>query len=114
LPPAPPPPVALAVVGAEVLPFVGPELEVNVTFNTSGSDPINDPFAADPNKWTARYLGQKYVGSLIAQVDFETLYLQLSPAGAEVGPDVISYSNAPSDVSDSLGRQLAAFEGFAL
>ena len=97
-----------------MLPFVGPELEVNVTFNTSGSEPIDDPLTADPSKWTARYLGQKYVGSLIAQVDFEILYLQLSPAGAEAGPDAISYSNAPSDIADSLGRQLAAFGGFPL
>jgi hypothetical protein len=45
---------------------------------------------------------------------FEALYLQLSPIGAEAGPDVLSYANAPSDISDSLGRQLAAFAGFPL
>jgi len=51
---------------------------------------------------------------LIGAVDFETAYLQLSPAGAEAGPDVLNYANAPSDISDSLGRQLAAFDGFPL
>ena len=39
-------------------------------------------------------------------------YLQMTPAGAEAGADVLSYANAPSDVSDSLGRFLAAFAVF--
>ena len=34
--------------------------------------------------------------------------------GAEAGADVLNYANAPSDVSDSLGRFLAAFAGFPL
>ena len=85
-----------------------------MTFNTSAAEPIDDPLTADPGKWTARYQGQTYVGSLIAQVDFEMLYLQLSPAGAEAGADVLGYANAPSDIADSLGRQLAAFSGFPL
>jgi hypothetical protein len=105
---------ALAVVGVNDVSVIGPELEMNVLFNTTGSEPLNDPSAADPAKWTARYQGQKYVGSLIGAVDFEFLYLQLSPAGPEAGPDVLSYANAPSDISDALGRQLAAFAGFAL
>jgi hypothetical protein len=42
----------------------------------------------------------------------DMFYLQMTPAGAEA--DVLSYANAPSDVSDSLGRFLAAFAGFPL
>ena len=107
---------ALAVVGVIDVSVIGPggELEMTVAFNTTASDALNDPSAADPAKWTARYQGQKYVGSLIAAVDFEALYLQLSPTGAEAGPDVLGYANAPSDISDSLGRQLAAFAGRAI
>jgi hypothetical protein len=111
---AQPTPAALAVVGVNDVSVIGPELEMNVVFNTTASEPLNDPSAADPTKWTARYQGQKYVGSLIGAVDFETLYLQMTPAGAEAGPDVLSYANAPSDVADSLGRQLAAFAGRAI
>ena len=44
----------------------------------------------------------------------DTLYVQMTPAGAEAGADVLNYANAPSDVSDSLGRFLAAFDGFPL
>ena len=73
-----------------------------------------DVGAADPSKWTVRYQGQKYVGSLIANVVPDTLYLQTTPAGAEAGADVLSYANAPSDIADSLGRFLAAFAGFPL
>jgi hypothetical protein len=36
------------------------------------------------------------------------------PAGPEAGADVLSYANAPSDISDSLGRSLAAFAGWPL
>ena len=92
----------------------GPTLELNVAFNTTAAEPLNDPSGADPAKWTARYQGQKYVGSLIAAVDFETAFLQMTATGAEAGPDVLNYANAPSDISDSLGRQLAAFQGFAI
>jgi hypothetical protein len=105
---------ALAVVGVTAISVIGPELEMNVMFNTTPSDPIGDPSAADPTKWTARYQGERYVGSLIAGGDFDFLYLQLSPTGAEAGPDILNYANAPSDVSDSLGRELAAFSGFPL
>jgi hypothetical protein len=44
----------------------------------------------------------------------DTLYLQMNPIGPEAGADELSYSNAPSDISDSLGRFLAAFAGFPL
>jgi len=70
--------------------------------------------AADPAKWTARYQGEKYVGALVLNARLDALYMQMTPAGAEAGPDVLSYANAPSDISDSLGRQLAAFQGFPL
>ena len=113
-PAAAPAPVALAVVGVTGLSVLGPEIEMTVVFNTTAEDPLNDPSAADPTKWTARYQGQRYVGSLIAPVDFEALFLLLSPVGAEAGPDILNYANAPSDIADSLGRQLAAFAGFPL
>ena len=62
----------------------------------------------------AQNQGQKYVGSILTNVAPDMLYLQMTPSGAEAGADVLNYANAPSDVSDSLGRFLAAFDGFPL
>ena len=45
---------------------------------------------------------------------YNSLLLSFGGAGADAGPDVISYGNAPSDVADASGRQLAAFGGFPL
>ena len=112
--PPPPPPAGLALVAVEGLAVIGPELEMNLQFDVAGTDLLNDVSAADPAKWTARYQGQTYVGSILQNIAPDMLYLQMQPAGAEAGTDVLNYANAPSDVSDSLGRQLAAFAGFAL
>ena len=60
------------------------------------------------------YQGQRYVGAILQNILPDTLYLQMTPTGAEAGADVLNYANAPSDVSDSLGRWLAAFSGFPL
>jgi hypothetical protein len=111
---APPPAAALMLVGVTGLSVIGPEIEMNLVFNTTEAQPLSSVNAADPAKWTARYQGQRYVGSLLGDVQFDTAYLQLTPAGPEAGADVLSYANAPSDVSDSLGRFLGAFAGFPL
>ena len=109
-----PPPAALTLVAVDALAVIGPEIEMNLVFDVGGSDTLDDVSGADPAKWTARYQGVAYVGSFLTNVVPDTLYLQMTPAGAAAGPDVLNYANAPSDVSDSAGRQLAAFEGFAL
>jgi hypothetical protein len=114
IPAASPAPAALALVSVDALSVIGPELEMNLVFNVGGTDAMADVSAADPAKWTARYQGQKYVGAILVNVAPDTLYLQMTPAGAEAGADVLSYANAPSDVSDSLGRFLAAFSDFPL
>jgi hypothetical protein len=113
-PPPPPPPAGLTLLAVDALVVIGPELEMNLVFDVTGADVLNDVSAADPTKWTARYQGEKYVGSILGNVVADTLYLQMTPAGAEAGPDVLSYANAPSDVGDSAGRQLAAFSGFPI
>ena len=109
-----PPPAALTLLGVEALADIGAEIEMNLLFDVAAGEVLNDVSAADPTKWTARYQGQTYVGSILINVAPDTLYLQMTPAGAEAGADVLSYANAPSDVSDSLGRFLAAFSDFPL
>ena len=108
-------PVAgLTVVGVEGVEIFGGQLQINVIFDTTFENPINDPSGADPAKWTARFGGQKYTGVLLAAVVEDRIYLLLDPAGAEAGADVLNYANAPSDISDSSGRFLAAFSGLAI
>jgi hypothetical protein len=106
--------MTLTLVSVEALTVIGPDIEMNLVFNVTGTDVLNDVSGADPTKWTARYQGQKYVGSVLTNVVDNTLYVQMVPAGAEVGPDELGYTNAPSDIADSSGRKLAAFSGFAL
>jgi hypothetical protein len=112
--PPPPPPPALALVGVDALAVIGPGLEMNLLFDVSGTDVLNDVSGADPGKWTARYQGEKYVGAILVNAAPDILYLQMTPAGAEAGADVLNYANAPSDISDTLGRFLGAFAGFPL
>src|SRR5688572_28777628 len=110
----PPPPAGLTLVSVDALTVLGPEIEMNLVFDVAGTDLLNDVSAADPAQWTARYQGQTYVGAILTNVAPDTLYLQMTPTGTEAGTDVLSYANAPSDVSDSLGRFLAAFAGFPI
>ena len=111
---AAPPAAGLTLVSVDSLAVIGSDIEMNLLFDVTGADTLNDVSAADPTKWTARYQGQKYVGAILVNVTADTLYLQMTPAGAEAGADVLNYANAPSDVADSAGRFLAAFGGFPL
>jgi hypothetical protein len=113
-PAPPPPPAALTLVSVDALGVVGAEIEMNLIFNVSGSETLADVSAADPTKWTARYQGQRYVGNVITNVLPDMLFLNMTASGAEAGADELNYANAPSDISDSLGRFLAAFAGFPI
>ena len=107
-----PAPLLLASV-ADVQVFGG-QLQMNLNFNTPDDDPMSDPVGADPTKWTARYQGQTWVGTSVSFVFLNTLFLLMDPVGAEAGADVLNYSNAPSDISDTLGRFLGAFTGYPI
>jgi hypothetical protein len=113
---APPaPPVApLEVVGVGGVEFDGEAGLMFVTFNTSASEPLNPTAGADPTKWTARFDGAMYTALNVANVSFDTIQLAFGLATADAGADELSYSNAPSDIGDSLGRALAAFSGFPI
>ena len=107
-------PAALALLGVEYLTVIGADLEMNLIFNLTGADMLNDVSAADPAKWTARIRAFRYVGAVLSNVLPDTLYVSLTSRGAEAGADVLGYANVPSDIADSLGRFLAAFAGFPL
>lgn len=109
-----PPVGALALVAVEVDFFDGADGEVRLFFNTSADNPLADITAAAPVKWTARFGGVAYTGDTLSRVAFNRIDLHLLGGAADAGPDVINYSNAPSDIADAQGRQLAAFEAFPL
>ena len=112
--PAPPPPAGLSVLSAAVVEFDADILRVDVVFDTTAAEPLAGVGGAAAVKWAARYQGLAFVGIAVTLENFDTLQLTLSLTEPEAGGDVISYANAPSDIADALGRQLAAFSGFPL
>jgi hypothetical protein len=104
----------LAVVSVADISYGGDVLNFVVLFNTTPAFPISDASGADAAKWTARYAGSRFIGVSLLNVDYNAVEVGLSLTEAEAGADEFGYSNAPSDISDALGRQLAAFGGFPL
>ncbi len=98
----------------EIVDVDGADAYLRVIFNTTEANPLADVSAAAAAKWTARYDGVGYQGLSVTNDVFDTLVLHLQATGASAGLDVLNYSNAPSDIADALGRQLAAFAGFRL
>jgi len=109
-----PPPAALSVLSAAVVEFDADIIRDNVVFDTTADAPLAGVGGAQPAKWTARYQGLGFEGILVALENFDTLQITLSLTEAQPGGDVLNYANAPSDIFDALGRQLAAFGGFPL
>jgi hypothetical protein len=94
--------------------FDGFNGEVRLVFNTTAEAPLASVDAADPTKWTCRFDGVSYGGSALVNFNDTTLSVLFGVIGPQAGADVINYANDPSDISDTLGRQLAAFAGFEL
>ena len=114
-PPAPLPPVGpLAVTGVVSVSQDASGLWVVLQFNTTAAEPLGDVSESLGSKWTARWGDTGYEGDGVEGLTFDTLRVHLAELGGDVGDDVINYSNAPSDIGDSLGRQLAAFNDVPL
>jgi hypothetical protein len=107
-PPAPPVGLTVVSVTAEIT-GGGIEAAAFPVFNTTAENPLADPSGAAPGKWSLRLDNKRWTCVVIELNDFNSLYLGFGPHVAEVGPDQLSYTNAPSDIADTLGRQLAAF-----
>lgn len=107
-PPPPPPPGPLEVVDVvDITPSEG-ALSLRCVFNTSEDDwLVNAEF--DYNKWACRYGNVRYVGSGVTLDDFNQISVFFSEEEAESGFDELVYTNDPSDIVDTLGRELAAF-----
>ena len=89
-------------------------LNVVLRFNTTAGDPLADLSEAFGSKWSARWNDTGWEGDGIERLTYDTVRVHLIPLGGDVGADVINYSNDPSDIADTGGRQLAAFSGFPL
>ena len=115
-PAAQPPAAGLTVLDAAVVEFDTDILRVNVVFDTTAAEPLAGVGGAAPGKWRARYQGLGFEGIAVTLENYDTLQITLSLTEPPPlpGPDVLSYANAPSDVSDTLGRFLPAFTGFPL
>src|SRR5687768_6980445 len=112
--PAAPPVVPLPLSGVDSPGLIEEDLQMWLIFDTTEADPLSSVSGADPGKWSARFDGVRYVGSELTNVTFAWLYLRLTPTGADAGDNELNYEADPSDVFDTLGRQLTAFEGMPI
>ena len=113
-PPPPPPPAALAVVEVIDLNYGGDVLSFTVVFNTTAAQPLVDPIGAEPSKWTARYSGALFEASSLLLVQYDRIEVGMEVMSGQAGANVLNYSNAPSDIGDTLGRMLSAFGDYPL
>jgi hypothetical protein len=103
-----PRPSALSLIAVTDIEETAGDLECVLVFDTTAEHPLASVAGADPQKWTMRYDGKKWMGILLTNQAYNTLALYMAEQGPEAGPDVISYAAGPSDIGDTLGRQLGA------
>ena len=95
--------------------FDGSDGSCRPVVDATVGDPLDDPGAsADPAKWFARFAGVLYQGTLITNVAFDRFDLAMTAIDFDVGANVLSYTNAPSDIETVNGRQLNAVMDFPI
>jgi hypothetical protein len=99
------------VIGVEGVSYDEPVLTFTLVFDTTAESPLVVN-TLDPAKWSGVYLGGAMAGLSADVVAFDRIQVSIEGPAGGGGASSVSYSNAPSDVSDTLGRTLAAFEGF--
>jgi hypothetical protein len=110
---SPPTPVGLQVVGVENVNYDEPVLTFTLIVNTTADEPLVGG-ELDSAKWSAVYQGGGFQCEMASVGSFDRVDLMFSGTPGPGGASSVSYSNDPSDVSDTSGRQLAAFDGFPL
>ena len=103
-------PAPLAVDSVQNVSYDGTQLHMEVVFNTTPEQPLGDISGADPAKWNARWDDTRWTGVSLTLVAYDRIALVLDVGGGEAGGHQLGYTNAPSDVSDTGGRMLPAFE----
>jgi hypothetical protein len=108
-----PTPATLQVVGVENLVYDEPMLTFTLVLNTSEDDPlVADPL--DAEKWSGTYEGGAMTPYSADVVAFDRITVTLQGLAGGGGASSVSYAADPSDVSDTSGRELAAFSGLPL
>ncbi len=105
------PGTSLTVVAVRDVVLDGDSVRMTLVFDTTQAAPLLDVSAAEPAKWNVRYQGIHFMGYSLNRLNYRSIRLTTSEAEASPGANELNYSNAPSDIADTLGRQLAAFTG---
>jgi hypothetical protein len=103
----------LQVIGVEGVFYDEPLLSFTLVFNTTAEVPLV-VHELDPAKWSAVYQGNAFTGYLAEVVAFDRITVTVQADAPAAGADSVSYTAAPSDVSDSSGRELAAFSDYPI
>jgi hypothetical protein len=90
-----------------------PLLTFTLVFDTTEAVPLVVD-GLDPDKWSATYEGGAFTSYQAEVVSFDRITVTVQGFAGEGGPNAVAYAADPSDVSDTNGRELAAFEGFPL
>jgi hypothetical protein len=106
-------PAGLQVVGVENVGYDEPVLTFTLILNATEEAPLVAG-ELDPAKWSGVYQGGGFGGLTAEIASFDRINLSLQGTAGAGGASNVSYSADPSDVSDTLGRTLAAFVGFPL
>ena len=106
-------PTALAVIGVENVVWEEPLLSFTLVLNTTAEHPlVADPL--DPEKWAGTWDGGAMFPHTAEVTAFDRIAITLQGAAGPGGASTVWYVAAPSDVRDTLGRELAAFDDFPL
>jgi hypothetical protein len=106
-------PAMLQVIGVENVGYDEPVLTFTLVFNTTEDAPLVAD-TLDPEKWSGTWQGGGLGGFTAEIASFDRINISLQGLAGPGGASTVSYSNDPSDVSDTNGRQLAAFSEFPL
>jgi hypothetical protein len=106
-------PAALQVVGVEGVSYDEPVLSFTLVFNTTAEEPLVAD-TLDAEKWSGAWQGGGMGGLSADVVAFDRIAITLQGTAGPGGASTVSYAADPSDVSDTSGRELAAFSDFPL
>jgi hypothetical protein len=106
-------PAALQVIGVENVNYDEPVLTFTLVLNTTEDAPLVAG-ELDPDKWSGVYQGGAMASFTAEIAGFDRILISLQGTAGAGGASTVSYAADPSDVSDTSGRQLAAFSEFPL
>jgi hypothetical protein len=106
-------PLALQVIGVENVTYDEPVLTLTLVLNTTAEVPLVAD-ALDPEKWSGVWEGGAMAWNYAEVTAFDRVTVLLQGPPGAGGASSVSYAADPSDVSDTSGRELGAFEEFPL